>query len=126
VKEHPLKGKALKKRFMTCTRCKGKVFDTVITKHMWEAHAAHMMKSRGGRKKNELQDAPVVMKGPVTLKSSPSPIYARPVDLGLHAARQTQSRANYIARPSGKLTIVVWQGANAIEISKVTKVEIFE
>jgi len=39
-----------KKRWFKCSRCNTKVYDTVITKHMWKSHRAHMMKNRGGRK----------------------------------------------------------------------------
>jgi hypothetical protein len=62
---------AAKKQWLTCSRCNTKVFDTVITKHMWKSHRKHMMKNRGGRK---AQDKPVIP--------------GKPVDQGLHAAKK--------------------------------------
>jgi len=56
-----------KTQWLTCKRCNTKVYDTVITKHMWKSHRAYMMKNRGGRQKNPLQDKPIVMRGPVKL-----------------------------------------------------------
>ena len=59
-----------KKKWMQCSRCRTKVYDVVITKHMWKSHRAYMMKNRGGRKA--------------------APSSGKPVDLGLHAARASE------------------------------------
>jgi hypothetical protein len=142
------KGVAKKSQWLTCSRCNTKVYDTVITRHMWKSHRAYMMKNRGGRK-------------------AASPSTGKPVDIGLHAAREaeqkakklrsgvakvppmpkkylsdielafmagsdkptaeeTRLRATYLAREGKTLTITVHQGKNYVEISNVTLVEISE
>ena len=139
---------ALKKRWFKCSRCNTKVYDTVITKHMWKSHRAYMMKNRGGRKA--------------------APSTGKPVDLGLHAAREAEQkartpksgvapkkpmpkeylsdlelalmagsgkpvveskphlRATYRAAQGKPFAIVVHQGGNSIEINAVTLIEVLE
>jgi hypothetical protein len=64
---------ALKKRWFKCSRCNTKLYATVITGHMWKSHRAYMMKNRGGRKA--------------------ATSTGKPVDLGLHAAREAEQKA---------------------------------
>jgi hypothetical protein len=109
---------------LKCKKCGVTVKDKTIIKHMWAAHRAHMMKNHTGgfsaKKKKPLaddrqeqrRDAVMSLIGPV----------------GLHrndASGDAHLRSTFVANGK-KLTVIVHQGQNKIELANVTLVEMFE
>ncbi len=66
---------AASKKWMQCSLCKKTVFDSVITRHMWKAHHAHMMKGRNKRLDN------------MRAKKAKSIVEAPPTKVGAKVAR---------------------------------------
>lgn len=123
-----------------CKKCGKNVKDKTIIKHMWADHRAHMMKNHVGAKKKKTaplkddrweqqRDALMDIVGPLPRHVAGAGL-PRPPAHRLRAVRfaieagQTVASSGEIGQK--KLTVVIHQDGNSIEIANVTRVDFME